>query len=71
VAQPTDDLRATIADVREDALELAAIETKKATLAADDPKVVELSKAAEAKARRLRVNTVAERELAEEIAADR
>ena len=68
MALPQDDLRATIADVHDEALELAGIEAEKAELDPSDPKVVELSKAAEAVARRLRIKTAAERELAEEVA---
>ena len=67
MALPQDDLRATIADVHDDALELAGIEAEKAALEPSDPKLVELSKAAEAVARRLRVKTAAQRELAEEV----
>jgi hypothetical protein len=68
MGEPDDDLRATIADVHEDALELASIEAEKALLEPTDPKVVELSHEAEGAARRIRAKTVAQRELAEEIA---
>ena len=64
------DLRATVDDVHEDARRLADIEAEKARLAADDPRMLELSEEAERLGRALMRKTVAQRELAEEVAQE-
>jgi hypothetical protein len=66
VANRDDDLKATAEDIAADAGRLEAIETQKAELDADDPRMVELAAESEQLARRIVPKTVAERELADE-----
>ena len=63
------DLRATAEDIAADAARLAAIEDEKASLGADDPRLLELSAEGEEIARRLVPKTSAESELAAEALA--
>ena len=67
--QLEDDLRATIESVTADAERLAEIERQKAELPVEDGRVLNLSKEAEAIARRLVPKTVAETELVEDARA--
>ncbi|HLO35534.1 MAG TPA: hypothetical protein VK194_05610 [Candidatus Deferrimicrobium sp.] len=61
------DLKATAAAIRADAQRLAGIEDEKSTLAADDPGFDRLSDDAVEVSERLRRETLAERQLADEI----
>ncbi len=65
-----EDLRATAEAVAADAERLAAIEREKQSLDSDDPRLLELSVAAEAIAKALVPKTIAERRLAAEVAGD-
>ena len=69
VSELENDLRATGEDIAADAARLAAIEDEKASLEADDPRLLELSAEGEAIARRLVPKTAAESELAAEALA--
>ncbi len=64
------DLRATADDLAADAERLRQIEERKASLAADDPKMLELSAEAEALSHAMAAKASAQRELAEEVAED-
>lgn len=64
------DLRATADDIAEDATRLTRIEHEKASLEADDPRLVELSAESERLARRMVPKTAAESELVDRIAED-
>lgn len=68
-AELEDDFRATTESVAADAERLAQIERRKAELPVDDGRVMELSKEAEAIARRLVPKTLAETDLVEEAQA--
>jgi hypothetical protein len=59
-----DDLRATAQSIESDADRLAAIEDEKKVLGSADPRLLALSREAEAIAKRLVPKTVAERALA-------
>lgn len=61
-----DDLRATAQSIESDADRLAEIEDEKKRLGSDDPRLLALSREAEAIAKRLVPKTVAERALAAE-----
>jgi hypothetical protein len=65
-----EDLRATMDDVAADSDELEAIEGEKKALEPGDPRIAELSDAAERVARGLLSKTQAERELVEETTED-
>jgi hypothetical protein len=60
-----DDLRATAEDIAADAAKLNRIESEKAGLEADDPRMVELSAESEQLARRIVPKAAAERKLAD------
>jgi hypothetical protein len=64
-----DDLRSTADSIAGDAAQLAALEDEKAGLAADDPRMIELSAEAEDLARAIVPKTQAEHELAEDALA--
>jgi hypothetical protein len=66
MANPKDDLRATMDDVAADSDELETIEGLKKQFEPGDPRIGELSKDAERVARGLLAKTQAERQLAEE-----
>ncbi len=66
MSEAEDDLRATADSIASDAERLAAIEEEKLTLPISDPRILELSAAAESIARNLVPKTVAERSLAAE-----
>ena len=66
MANRDDDLKATAEDIAADAGRLEAIESHKAELDADDPRMVELSAESEELARRIVPKTVAQRELVHE-----
>ena len=61
-----EDRRATAEDIAADASRLMAIETEKATLDGDDPRLKPLSEESEKLARGLVPKTIAESELVEE-----
>jgi hypothetical protein len=61
-----EDIRATAQSIEADADRLAAIEDEKKTLESDDPRLLELSREAEAISKRLVPKTVAERALVDE-----
>lgn len=62
------DLRATEEDIAADSMRLAAIEREKAGLEPDDPRLTELSVEGERLARQIVPKTVAERDIAEDLA---
>ena len=62
------DLRATEEDIAADSMRLAALERDKAGLEPDDPRLNELSAEGERLARRIVPKTVAERDIADELA---
>jgi hypothetical protein len=62
------DIQATAEDIAADAAVLQQMETEKAKLDADDPRVLDLSTRAEQLARGLASKAVAERELVDEAA---
>jgi hypothetical protein len=61
-----DDLHATAEDIEADAARIQVIEREKATLAADDPRTVELSAEGERLARALVPKAKAESDIADE-----
>jgi hypothetical protein len=63
----TEDLMATEASIRSDLARLASVEQEKGSLAPDDPRVDELSDEAVDIAARIHRQTLAERQLSEEI----
>ena len=65
-----DDLQATSEAIAADAARLHRIEERKQSLSPDDPEVATLAAEAERLARELVPKTVAERELADEAAAE-
>jgi len=65
-----DDLRATADDIAADAARIQTIEEQKATLTADDPRLVALSAESEELARGLVPKTKGESALVEEAASD-
>ena len=65
-----DDLRATADDLAADADRLRQIEERKASMAPDDPALLELASEAERLSKRMASKASAERELAETVAED-
>src|SRR5436189_17910 len=63
------DLRATEEDIAADSTRLADIEREKAGLEPDDPRLTQLSAEGERLARRIVPKTVAERDIADEVAS--
>ena len=61
-----DDIKATSEDLIADAERLQAIESEKATLPLDDPRLTELAVEAEAIARRMGPKATAEREMTDQ-----
>jgi len=70
MADPQQDLHATVESIRRDAELVKTLEEQKADLDPADPRVVDISERVERIADRLQDKATAERELAEEIQAD-
>jgi hypothetical protein len=68
---PRQDLHATAESIRRDAAQVKVLEEQKTELDPEDPRVVDLSEQVERLAAGLKDKAAAERELAEEIQADR
>ncbi|HET8784170.1 MAG TPA: hypothetical protein VFM38_00930 [Candidatus Limnocylindrales bacterium] len=70
MTEPMDDLRATADDLAADAERLREIELQKASMAPDDPALVDLAAEAEHLSASMASKATAQRELAEEVAED-
>lgn len=66
MSEAQDDLQATADSIIRDAGRLAAVETEKRGLTPGDPRLVQLSEAAEAIARQILPKTLVEADLAQE-----
>ncbi len=71
MSDPRQDLRATAESIQRDARQVATLEEQKTELDPNDPRVVHISEQVERLAVGLQDKAVAERELAEEIQAER